>query len=342
MSLEIRFPLNTIANRKIRASLARCAAAIVLTFICSFAGMHPALSADWPTRPVTIVVPFPPGGNTDSMARILAQKLSEKFGRNFVVENRPGASGSIAMADVKRATPDGYTLVFGAFQQISVLPQTEKVNYDPKTDFSYVSIFGEGPFVLAVSSGVPAKSVTEFIAYGKSKPGAMTYASGGILSGVHLVAALFFKKAGVSLVHVPFRGGAPAVAALLGGQVQAYFGNASELLPLAKDTRIRLLATSAPKRLPQLPSMPAMSEFYPGFALTSWNGLMAPAKTPQSIKDKLEAATMEAARDPKVMKLLTNLGITPVGSSSKDFNARIAGESALLNEAIAAARSSAQ
>lgn len=342
MSFTIRFPLNAIANREVRVSWARCAAPIVLAFICAFAGAHPALSADWPTRPVTIVVPFPPGGNTDSMARILAQKLSEKFGRNFIIENRPGASGSIAMADVKRATPDGYTLVFGAFQQISVLPQTEKVNYDPKTDFSYLSIFGEGPFVLAVNSGVPAKSATEFIAYAKAKPGAMTYASGGILSGVHLVAALFFRKAGVSLVHVPFRGGAPAVAALLGGQVQAYFGNASELLPLAKDTRIRLLATSAPKRLPQLPGMPAMNEFYPGFALTSWNGLMAPAKTPQAIKDKLEAATMEAARDPKVMKLLTNLGITPVGSSSKDFNARIAGESALLNEAIAAARSSAQ
>ncbi len=145
MSFKIRFSLNAITSPEFRTPLARCAAAIVLAFICTFAGAHAALSAEWPTRPVTVVVPFPPGGNTDSMARILAQELSEKFGRNFNVENRPGASGSIAMADVKRATPDGYTLVFGAFQQVSVLPQTEKVNYDPKTDFSYVSIFGEVP-----------------------------------------------------------------------------------------------------------------------------------------------------------------------------------------------------
>jgi tripartite-type tricarboxylate transporter receptor subunit TctC len=341
MSFKSRLASRTTTSAQSLVSRAN-GVAFVLAFVCSLAVAHPARCQDWPARPVTIVVPFPPGGNTDSMARILAQKLGEKFGHSFIVENRPGASGSIAMADVKRATPDGYTLVFGAFQQISVLPQTEKVNYDPKTDFSYVSIFGEGPFVLAINSEVPAKSVTEFVSYAKSKPGAMTYASGGILSGVHLVAALFFSKAGVTLVHVPFRGGAPAVEALLGGHVQAYFGNASELLPLANDARIRLLATSAPKRLPQLPSMPAMSEFYPGFVLTSWNGLMAPAKTPQSIKNKLEAATMEAAHDPQVMKLLTNLGITPVGSTSKDFDARIANESALLNEAIAAARSSAQ
>lgn len=341
MSFKSRLASRTTISAQSLVSRAN-GVAFVLAFVCSLAAAHPARCQDWPARPVTIVVPFPPGGNTDSMARILAQKLGEKFGRSFIVENRPGASGSIAMADVKRATPDGYTLAFGAFQQISVLPQTEKVNYDPKTDFSYVSIFGEGPFVLAINSEVPAKSVTEFVSYAKSKPGAMTYASGGILSGVHLVAALFFSKAGVNLVHVPFRGGAPAVEALLGGHVQAYFGNASELLPLANDARIRLLATSAPKRLPQLPSMPAMSEFYPGFVLTSWNGLMAPAKTPQSIKNKLEAATMEAAHDPQVMKLLTNLGITPVGSTSKDFDARIANESALLNEAIAAARSSAQ
>jgi tripartite-type tricarboxylate transporter receptor subunit TctC len=300
------------------------------------------MSADWPARPVTVIVPFPPGGNTDSMGRILAQKLGETFGRSFIVENRPGASGAIAMADVKRSAPDGYTLVFGAIQQISVLPYTQKINYDPKKDFSYISIFGEGPFVFAVNSSIPAKSVTDFVAYAKSKPGAMTYGSGGIFSGTHLVAALFFKKAGANLIHVPFRGGAPAVEALVGGQVQSYYGNASELIPLANDPHIRILATSAPKRLPQLPNIPAMNELYPGFVLTSWNGLMAPAATPQDVKDKLEAATIVAAKDPHVIKLLTNLGITPVGSTSKDFSARIANESALLQEAIAAAKSSAQ
>ena len=341
MSFKTRSALRGFVSWQFASSRAH-GLMVMLALICFLAAAHPALSQDWPARPVTIIVPFPPGGNTDSMARILAQKLSEKFGRNFVVENRAGASGSIAMTDLVRATPDGYTLVFGAFQQISVLPQIEKVNYDPKQDFSYISIFGEGPFVFAINSSVPAKSVTEFVDYAKDKPGALTYASGGIFSGVHLVAALFFGRAGVNLVHVPFRGGAPAVAALLGGQVQAYYGNASELLPLANDSRIRILATSAPKRLPQLPNVPTMNEIYSGFVLTSWNGLMAAAKTPQAIKDKLEAATIEAAHEPRVMKTLGDLGITPVGGTSKEFNARVAGESALLNEAIVAARSSSQ
>jgi tripartite-type tricarboxylate transporter receptor subunit TctC len=341
MSFKERFALRTHAPWQSVTSRTRWLA-VGLAFICAFTATHPAFSEDWPTRPVTIIVPFPPGGNTDDMARILAQKLGEKFGRNFIVENRPGASGAIAMEDVKRAAPDGYTLVFGAFQQISVLPYTQKINYDPRTDFSYISIFGEGPFAFAINSGVPAKSVSDFVDYAKTKPGAMTYGSGGTFSGTHLVAALFFKKAGINLVHVPYRGGAPAVEALLSGQVQAYYGNASELIPLANDPHIRILATSAAKRLPQLPNAPAMNELYPGFVLTSWNGLMAPAATPQDVKDKLEAATIAAAHDPQVMKALTNLGIAPVGSTSKEFNARIANESALLKEAIDAAKSSAQ
>lgn len=341
MSSKMRSALRTLVSWQSAVPGARWLA-VGLGLICAVTVPHPAMSADWPARPVTVIVPFPPGGNTDSMGRILVQKLGETFGRSFIVENRPGASGAIAMADVKRSAPDGYTLVFGAIQQISVLPYTQTVNYDPKKDFSYISIFGEGPFVFAVNSSIPAKSVTDFVAYAKGKPGAMTYGSGGIFSGTHLVAALFFKKAGANLIHVPFRGGAPAVEALLGGQVQSYYGNASELIPLENDPHIRILATSAPKRLPQLPNIPTMNELYPGFVLTSWNGLMVPAATPQGVKDKLEAATIAAAKNPHVIKLLTNLGITPVGSTSKDFNARIANESALLQEAIAAAKSSAQ
>jgi tripartite-type tricarboxylate transporter receptor subunit TctC len=341
MSFKMRFSLSPVARRRFVAPRTYWLAAI-LAVLCVATAVHPALSAAWPERPVTIIVPFPPGGNTDSMARILAQSLGEKFGKSFIVENRPGASGAIAMEDVKRAAPDGYTLIFGAFQQVSVLPFTQHINYDPKKDFSYISIFGEGPFVFAVNSSVPAKSVTDFVTYAKSKPGAMTYGSGGIFSGTHLVAALFFKKAGINLVHVPFRGGAPAVEALLGGQVQSYYGNASELIPLANDPHIHILATSAAKRLPQLPNIPAMNELYPGFVLTSWNGLMAPAQTSQDVKDKLEAATIAAAHDPKVIKLLTNLGIAPVGDTSKEFSARIANEGALLKDAIAAAKSSAQ
>ena len=299
-----------------------------------------AFSQAWPTKTVNIIVPFPPGGNTDTMARMLAQKFTERFGQNFLIENRIGASGAIGTAAAARAAPDGYTLMFGAFQQISVLPFTEKVSYDPKTDLAYISIFGEGPFVLGVNASVPAKTLNEFIGYAKGRPGTMAYASGGVFSGAHLVPALFFSKADISLNHVPYRGGAPAIADLLGNHVQAYFGNASELIPIAEDSRVRLLAVSSEKRMEQLPNVPTVNELFPGFVMSAWNGLMAPAKTPGDVLVNLERATIEAARDVQVQKILGNLGITTVGSTSKEFVGRIASENDLLQDAIKAAQSS--
>ena len=318
---------------------ARALAVLVALIACASAPTA-AYSQAWPTKTVTIIVPFPPGGNTDTMARILAQKFTERFGQNFIVENRVGASGSIGTTAVARAAPDGYTLMFGAFQQISVLPYTEKVSYDPKADLAYISIFGEGPFVLGVNTSVPVKTLQEFIAYAKAHPGEMSYASGGVYSGAHLVPALFFAKAGISLNHVPYRGGGPAIADLLGNHVQAYFGNASELIPIGTDPHVRLLATSSEKRMEQLPDVPTVNELFPGFVMSAWNGLMAPAKTPQDILDKLEKATIDAARDPQVTKILGNLGIGTVGSTSKEFVARIARENDLLQEAIKAAQTS--
>lgn len=314
---------------------------VVLSFFCMLLIADPVLCQTWPTRTVTIVVPFPPGGNTDTMARVLAQRLTEELGHTFIVENRMGASGSIGTTAVARAAPDGYTLMFGAVQQISVLPYTEKVNYDPKTDFSYISIFGEGPFVFGVNASVPAKSLQDFIEYAKRNPSVMTYASGGIYSGAHLVAALLFDKAGIKLNHVPYRGGGPAIADLLGNHVQAYFGNASELIPIATDQHVRILASSSAKRLEQLPDVPTVNELIPGFVFTAWNGLMAPAKTPRYIREKLEKATIAAAHDRQVITVLGKLGITAVGSTSAEFNARIEKESSLLTDAINAAHSSA-
>lgn len=321
--------------RALRAPVAGLAA-----LAAGFLSLSPgaALAQAWPNRPVTFIVPFPAGGNTDTMARLLSQKLTEKFGQSFVVENRVGASGAIGTAAVARAAPDGYTLMFGAFQQISVIPYTEKVNYDPKTDLAFVSIFGEGPFVLGVNSSLPVKSLKEFLAYAKSKPGALNYASGGTMSGSHLIAALLFQKAGVSLNHVPYRGGGPAVADLLGGHVHGYFGNASELIPVGGEASVRLIATSAAKRMAQIPDVPALTEIYPDLSFSSWNGVLAPAKTPADILAKLESATIEAARDKDVVASLGKLGIAPVGNSSKDFAARVANENQLMQEAIKAAQ----
>ena len=338
----IRRNLEYIRNLFSRRAVGRRGLAALLAFIALASASVTASAQAWPTKTVTIVVPFPPGGNTDTMARMLAQKFTEKFGQNFLVENRVGASGSIGTTAVARAAPDGYTLMFGAFQQISVLPYTEKVSYDPKTDLTYISIFGEGPFVFGVNASVPVKDLKEFIAYAKSRPGAMAYASGGVFSGAHLVPALFFAKAGISLNHVPYRGGGPAIADLLGNHVQAYFGNASELIPIATDSRVRLLAASSPKRMEQLPDVPTVNELFPGFVMSAWNGLMAPAKTPTDILARLEQATIEAARDPAVTKILGNVGITTVGSTSKEFVERIARENELLQDAIKAAQASAK
>ena len=306
-------------------------------------GIHTSASAQsagpWPSRNVTMIVPFPAGGNSDTMARVLAQKLSEKFGQSFVVENRVGASGSIGTAAAVRAPADGYTLLFAAFQQISVLPVTEKVNYDPKKDITYISIFGEGPFVLGMSTTkTTAKDFKEFLAQAKAKPGAMSYASGGVSSGSHLIAALTFAKAGVNITHVPYRGGSPAVADLLGGHVESYFGNASELIPVMQDPRVKIIVSSSEKRLPQLPNVPTVSEFFPGVVMTTWNGLMGPDKLPQDIVDKLALAVQEAARDPAVIKTLGELGITTVVNTPAQFKARIASEQGLFEEAIKAAK----
>ena len=312
----------------------------LLTILASTSIPTVALSQAWPSRTVTIIVPFPPGGNTDTMARILAQKLTEEFGQNFLIENRVGASGAIGASAAANAAPDGYTLMFGAFQQISVLPYIEKVSYDPKTDLTYISIFGEGPFVLGIDASLPAKDLKEFIAYAKSKPGSLTYASGGAFSGAHLVPALFFEKVGISLVHIPYRGGGPAIADFVGNHVPVYFGNASELIPISTNPRVRILATSSKIRMQQLPGVPTVNEIVPGFAFSSWNGLMGPAKTSGAILDKLEKASIKAADDPQVKKTLGALGINAVGSTSKEFVERIARENDILQDAIKAAQAS--
>ena len=323
-----------------KGDMTRRAALGGLAGLAAGGGLAPrkARADTWPNRPVTIIVPFPPGGNTDTMARLLAARLSEKFGQAFIVDNRAGASGAIGTTAVAHAPPDGYTLLFCAVQQVSVIPYTEHVTYNPKTDLSFISIFGEGPFALGVTGDTPAKTLAEFIDFAKTKkPGELVYASGGIGSISHLVAALYFQRAGVKLTHVPYRGGAPAVADLLGAHVNAYFGNASELVPFAADPRVKLIGVSSRERLSKLPSVPAVNETMPGLVMTSWNGLVGPAKLPGDIIARLAAASGETARDPAIITTLTNLGITPVGGTSKEFEERIVGETALLTEAIKAA-----
>ncbi len=291
----------------------------------------------WPQRPVKLVLPFAAGGNTDSQARILSPRLSAAFRQQFIVENRVGAGGAIAAEYVAKSPADGYTLFFTAVPQISILPLVQKVNYDSLKDFAPISIFGTNPFVLGVNASLPAKNLKEFIDYVRAHPGQINYSSGGTGSVGHLTPALFASRAGLKMTHIPYKGGAPAVADLVGGQVQVYFGNPSELIPHAKSGKIFLLAVSSEKRAPQLPELPAIAELYPGFNIVTWNGMLAPAGTPKEIIDGLAQEMIKTTRDPAVVEQLNKIGIDPLGNTPAEFAEFIRNEALLWRDAVNAA-----
>jgi tripartite-type tricarboxylate transporter receptor subunit TctC len=290
-------------------------AALLAALVFSASGFAQA----WPERPVRIVVPFAPGGNTDSIARITAERLTQALGKPFIVENRPGAAGVVAAEYVARAAPDGYILFMSIVTQMAIAPLISKVSYDPIRDFAPISIIGTNPFVIAISSSVPANTLPEFVAYAKANPGKLNYASAGAGSLTHLSATLFVQRAGLQMAHVPYKGGAPALNDLLGGQVHMYSGSPSELLPHAAGGRIRLLAVSSTERSKHLPELPAIAEFFPGHVALTWNGLLAPANTPAPVIDRLSKEVQRAMRDPTFVDRLDKIGVDPVLHAPADF-----------------------
>ena len=290
----------------------------------------------WPQRPVRVIVPFVAGGNTDSQARIVTERLNELLGQPFVVENKVGAGGAIAAEYVVKSAPDGYTLFFGGSPQFA-LPLLQKVNFDPFKDFAPVSIVGTNPFVLGVHGSVPATTLNEFVDYVKARPGQLNYASAGAGTITHLTAALFLSRAGLQMTHVPYKGGAQASADLLAGQVHMYFGNPSELMPHAASGKIRLLAVSSAKRTPQLPDVPALAETYPGFATGTWNGFLAPTGTPPLIIDRLAHTVAKAVREPATAERLRKIGVEPVGNTPAEFAALVQREAPIWADAVKAA-----
>ncbi len=294
-----------------------------------------AQATDWPSRSVTVIVGYAAGGNTDVMARMASKSLSEDLKQSFVVNNRIGAGGAIAAAHVAQAAPDGYTLFFAASPQIAIVPQIQKVNYDPRKDFAPVSVFGAGPFILGISASIPARTLAEFVAYAKTRK--INYGSSGAGSVAHLAAALLVARAGLDAVHVPFRGSGQVTAALLGGQIDMFFGNASDLVPQAENGKLTILGVATPQRMQQLPNVPTISETYPGMSLTSWNGFLAPAKTPREIIDKLAKHVTAAARDAANVAHLTTLGIEAKGTTPEEFAAQIDREQPQFDAAIRAA-----
>ncbi len=292
----------------------------------------------YPSRPVTIVVPYAPGGNSDSTARVVAQRFSEKLGQAFVVENRPGAAGALAAEFVARSSPDGYTLLMSALSQSVLVPIVSKTRYDPVKDFAPISLIGTNPFVLAVTKDLPVRTLAEFVAYVRARPAQLAYASGGTGTQNHLAMALFLKQAGLDMIHVGYKGNAPSMTDLIAGHVAAMLSNPSDCIPQAAAEQIRLIAITGPQRSLQIPDVPTIAESgYPSYKIVAWQGLLAPAETPKDVVKRIAMQASDAARDPAFAARLAKIGIDPVGSSPDEFAATIAADIPIWTEAVAIA-----
>jgi tripartite-type tricarboxylate transporter receptor subunit TctC len=308
----------------------------LLVLIGALAPIATAQAQSWPQKPVKVIVPFSAGGNTDSQARIVSERMNALLGQPFVVENKVGAGGAIAAEFVAKSAPDGYTLFFAASPQFT-LPLVQKVNFDPFKDFAPISIVGTNPFVLGTHVSVPATTVKEFVDYVKARPGQLNYASAGAGTVTHLTAALFLARAGLEMTHVAYKGGAPAVADLVGGQVQMYFGNASELIQHSQSGKVRLLGVSSATRTPQLPDVPAIAETYPGFSTSTWNGYLAPTGTPQAIIERAAQVIAQAVREPATADRLRKIGVEPLGNTPAEFTEVVRREAPIWRDAVKAA-----
>ena len=290
---------------------------------------------DWPNRPVKIIVPFAPGGNADGMARIIGQRLGDVLGQNFVVENRTGAGGTIAVQDVARSAPDGYTLLWGVQPQIVIIPAMQKVSYDPVKDLAPISVLATNPFVLVVNGKLPVKTLGEFVAYAKSQSGKLSYGSSGVGSVAQLAMALFLKRAGLDMTPVHYRGNAPALADVVAGHVPVMFSSLADALPQAQAGNVRLLAMSGLKRAAQVPDVPTVDEAgYKGYNVITWNGLMAPAQTPRPIVERVAMEVARAVKDPAFAERLTKFGVDPLGNSPEEFTKLIQQEIPVWIEAV--------
>ncbi|WP_431287059.1 Bug family tripartite tricarboxylate transporter substrate binding protein [Roseateles chitinivorans] len=298
--------------------------------------MTAALAQTWPARPVTLLVPFPPGGSTDMVARTLGVKLQEKLGGTFVVDNKAGAGGMIGAAAAKRATPDGYTLFVSSLGPFVIGPHlTKTAGYDPIKDFDYITIAVQAPNVLAVPAGSRFKTLAEVIAFMKANPGKMTFASAGPGTSDHLTAVLFWQETGTTATHVPYKGGAPAITDLLGGQVDTTFMNINTALPHIKAGKMRALAITSAKRSPLLPDVPTMEELgHKGVTVYSWQAVAAPKGLPTDIKAKVRNAVVESLNDPAVKPKLLELGFEIVGNTPEQFTAFQSAEFARWKQVI--------
>ncbi len=271
-------------------------------------------AAQYPSKQIRLVVPFPPAGPTDIVARLIGQKLTERWGQTVVIENRAGAGGSIGAAAVARAAPDGYTLVMGstANMAVNVTLMQGSLTYDPLKDFIPVNLAAIAPNLLVVTPGFPASNVRELIAAAKANPGSVTYASGGSGTPSHLAAELFKLNAGIQMLHIPYKGSIPALADVMSGQVTLMFDSMASALPLAQSGKLKAIAQTGGKRASAAADLPTVGESgMPGYEVAGWFGILAPAQTPRDLVDKLSQAISEILRQPEVRERYRALGLEP-------------------------------
>jgi tripartite-type tricarboxylate transporter receptor subunit TctC len=290
---------------------------------------------DYPTKPITLVVPYAAGGGNDVLARLVAEPMSKQLGQQIVIDNRGGAGGSIGTRQVAKAAPDGYTLVIGGTGSLAVNPTLyENVGYDPRKDFAPVGMIAAGALVILVHPSVKANTVPDIVAMAKAEPGKVNYASAGVGSGIHLGAELFAHMAGIKLTHVPYKGTGPALNDLLGGHVMMYFSSIPPAVRMVKDGKVRAIAVTGPNRSKLFPDLPAVAETIPNYETVLRYGILAPAGTPQPIVDKLNGALRAALAQENVRQRLEAMGVEPLPGSPADYAADIDREEKKWSEIV--------
>jgi tripartite-type tricarboxylate transporter receptor subunit TctC len=290
-----------------------------LATLLALASAGAAAQTSWPTRSIRMLIALAPGGGVDTTGRLLAQKLSERWGQSVVVENRPGAGGALATETLARSAPDGYTMLTNS-SGVAITPSLMKLSYDPRKDIIPVSLAVISPGVMVVHPSVPVKSVKEFIAFAKARPGDLLYSSSGNGTGQHLAAALFSQMASVQMVHVPYKGTAPSITDLIGGRVSLSMASVVSTRQFFETGKLRALAVLGEKRTPALPKLPTIAESgVPGYAYENWYGLFLPGRTPMDIVLKTQQEVTRILNDPETAKKLVGQGLDPVGSTHAEF-----------------------
>lgn len=316
---------------------------LCLVFICAATLATAAHSQTYPAKPIRWIVPFPPGGSTDILARVVGQKLTEAWGQLVVIDNRGGAGGTVGAAEAAKAAPDGHTLLMGAIHHTIASSVYPKLSYDFVKDFAPITVVANVPNVLVVNPSVPANNARELITYAKANPGKLTYGSAGVGTAHHLIGEQFNLLAGVNILHVPYKGSAPAIAELIGGQIQIMYDTVASALPHIKAGKLRALAVATAKRSSALPEVPTLSEAaLPGFEVTTWFGALAPAKTPREIVGKLNKEMVAILKMPDVGKRLADVGAEPVGNTPEQMAAQIGRETEAFGKIVRQAKITAQ